>query len=155
MRYTVLSGSLACYNFSNWREDGGMPQGMPQATIAVLADRLEFAAPSFSLFFRPRTVPRTRVLRIRQLVYRHPLHRLILKVNPRGHGLQAVNLVVAHPPGEIYTGEIHYVLGTRKLSAKEVLEIFHEAGYPVDWEPRLMKMYSISAELSMDRFGST
>jgi hypothetical protein len=152
MSYTVLSGALRCYNSSNWRDEGRVPRA---ATIAVLADRLEMAAPSLSLFFRPRTVPRTRVLRIRQLVLRHPAARLILKVHPMAHGMQTINLVVAHPPGEIYTGEIHYVLSTRKFSAKEVLEIFHEAGYPVDWEPRLIKRFIIYSELSMDRFGST
>jgi hypothetical protein len=138
----VLSGSLQCYNYSDMGQSGGAPGG----TVAVWADRLEL-----TVFFRPRVVPTDHVLRVRQLVFRNAFHRLILKLHPLARGLQTIDLVIAHQPGEAYSGDIHYVLGIRARSAAEVLEVFRDAGYPVDWEPRIVRGFFVGAELSLDR----
>lgn len=60
--------------------------------------------------------------------------------------------MVAHPPGEEFSGEIHYELALRQPSVPEALRIFDSFGYPVDWTPRTLRSYIYIADLSMDRF---
>lgn len=130
----MLPGSLQCYNYSDMSQSGGAPGG----AVAVWADRLELR-----VFSRPRVIPAARVLRVRQLVFRNVFHRLILKVHPLARQLQTIDIVIAHPPAEAYSGDIHYVLSVRTQSAAQVLGIFRDAGYPVDQEPRIVRGYRV------------
>jgi hypothetical protein len=92
----ALHGWLRCWNFSNGR-DGGGKSG---SRVIIWRDRLELT------ILRAKTVPRERVLQVRQLDLRHPAYRVASRIIPAGLP-QTINMVVAHPPGEEYSGAIH------------------------------------------------
>ena len=134
-----LEGWLRCWNFSNSSESGTNGGGW----IAIWRDRLQLEA------HRTAIVPKERVLRVRQLKFQHPVYRLMSKITP-ARGLETINIMVAHPPGEEYSGEIHYELAFRQPSITEGLRTFERFGYPVDWTPRVLRSYIYISDLSMD-----
>jgi hypothetical protein len=103
--------------------------GKSGSRVIIWRDRLELT------IFRAKTVPRERVLQVRQLDLRHPAYRVASRIIPAGLP-QTINMVVAHPPGEEYSGAIHYVPPLRQPSSVETLRIFDSLGYPVGWTPR-------------------
>jgi hypothetical protein len=135
-----LTGTLQGWDFSISRPN----LGAPWARITVWPDRLEINSP---LFNSTTVIPRDRVLRVRLLSLRHPVQRVFLK----GFGRQYVNIVIAHPHGAAYPGNIHYVLGVRDAIPVRILEMFQYYGYPVGWDPKIIKSFSVYPDLSLDR----
>jgi hypothetical protein len=54
-------------------------------------------------------------------------------------------------PRSIARQRVNYLLGTRRISAADVLATFAHYEYPVDWKPKTIRKYMVGAELSLDR----
>lgn len=142
----TYAGSLECWNWSDFREAGGVPV----AQLVVWPDRLEMTGRGvLKAVFRPRTIPKERVQLIRPLLLLNPVHQVISAVHPLAWGRQAINFVVSPPKDQrIYTGNIHYVLGIRSPGAAEVLNVLEGAGFPVSRAPVRINQLNIGGELS-------
>lgn len=142
----TYEGSLQCWNWSDYREAGGVPA----ARLAVWPDHLEMTGRSaLKAVLRPRTIPRERVQLIRPLLPRNPVHRLISAVHPMARGRQYINFVVSPPQGQRdNTGNIHYVLAVRSPDAADLLNVLEGAGFPVSRAPIRVTAIDIGSELS-------
>lgn len=142
----TYEGSLQCWNWSDYREAGGVPA----ARLAVWPDRLEMTGRSvLKAVLRPRTIPKERVQLIRPLLARNPMHQLISAVHPMARGRQYINFVVGAPEGQRdYTGNIHYVLAIRSPEAADLLDVLEGAGFPVSRAPIRVTAIDIGSELS-------
>jgi hypothetical protein len=142
----TYEGNLQCWNWSDYREAGGVPA----ARLVVWPDRLEMTGRSvLKAVLRPRTIPKERVRLIRPLLPRNPLHRLISAVIPMARERQYINFVVSAPEGQRdYTGNIHYVLAIRSPEAADLLNVLEGAGFPVSRAPIRVTAIDIGSELS-------
>ena len=140
------AGSLQCWNWSDFREAGGVPAGQ----LTVWPDRLEMAGRSvFKAVLRPRTIPKERVLLVRPLLPLNPVHQVISAVHPLAWGRQYVNFVVSAPKDQrVGTGNVHYVLGVRSPGAADLLNLLEGAGFPVSRAAMRLTKLSIGPELS-------
>ena len=142
----TYAGSLQCWNWSDFREAGGVPAGQ----LVVWPDRLEMTGRSvLRTVHRRRTLPKERVQLIRPLLLLNPVHQVISAVHPLAWGRQYINFVVSAPNEQrINTGNIHYVLGIRSPDAADLLNLLEGAGFPVSRAPIRITRLNIGGELS-------
>ena len=142
----TYAGHLQCWNWSDFREAGGVPA----ARLVVWPDRLEMTGRGvLKAFLRPRTIPRERVQLIRPLLPLNAVHQMISAWHPLARGRQYINFVVGAPEEQRdYTGNIHYLLGIRSPGAADLLNVLESAGFPVSRAPIRITQLNIGSELS-------
>jgi hypothetical protein len=125
----VFTGSLQCWNSSDFRDEGGAYWGM----VRLWPDRLEMCGQGLlAMTFRTRMVPREQVRLVRPLRRSHWLHRL-------GSTPGIVNIVLG--------SGAHYVLYPRSIDEEAVLAALEAAGYPVSREAWDVATFSLGAGL--------
>jgi hypothetical protein len=148
----VFRGSIECWNQLSPNDSGGVPA----ARLAIWPDRLELtAAGMLRVVFRPRALPRDRVVQVRPFISAHPAHELIQTVHPRGRGLNYVHILARQPAGEpAQRVRIHYLMGLRGGAATALLAALAGAGYPVSRERLVVTKFMIGPALhALDQAG--
>jgi hypothetical protein len=142
----TYAASLQCWNWSDFREGGGVPFGR----LVVWPDHLEMTTRGIlKVFFRARTVPKERVRLIRPLQFGNPAHRVILAMHPVLRRREVINLVVSAPKEQSEnTGNIHYVLGIGSSGAAQALDALDRAGFQVSRTPLRLTTFNIAGQLS-------